>query len=242
MYKRDGYTAIIIDNPTKVYLNKDRGGSGNKSGNTNNGYRFEVDGIDVYKGDEVVINGLLFEPGGETTGGYIHNGKIDKNFVDPHTKGGNFYHTGIPDAAARNGVIGQVNGNMFLMSYGDWDRAITSGQIKISDVDWAFQNGPIMQQEGKAFDKRNDIGNPHNPASPNENIRTAVGFNKNGGLVIIYTDRPATLYELGEFLEREGATNGIYLDGVNVGYVDDLRLRGDIVDGSHTLHIQTGLQ
>ena len=137
------------------------------------------------------INGPLVNPEGEFEGGYIENGNQIKDWVDPARSSGNF--------AYQNGVIGCTNeGKMFLQGY--------SKDMKIGkkDIKWAFQNGPILLQNGE---------NINNANSKNVNIRSGIGFKANGELVTIVSKDKMTFYDFAELFQKEGCTNAIYLDG-----------------------------
>jgi len=202
---RGNYTVITIQNPESLYLMKDTKGDGD---------------IDYYRGDEVVVNGPLFNDQGDPVGGYIQNGVVQQPFVTPASGGGNFADT--------NGVIGQkTDGSKFVMTYDQW----TQKSFNEADVAWAFQNGPIVDLNGNV---------PHSPSTPRKDIpRTAMGFNASGDIVIIATKGATNMYDVGTYLKNEGVANGMFLDGANVGYLADGRQNGNMVDGSTTIHITT---
>lgn len=202
---RGNYTVITVQNPQSLYLNKDNKGDGV---------------IDYFRGDEIVVNGPLFNDQGNPVGGYIKDGVVQQPFVTPQSGGGNFADT--------NGIIGQKkDGSKFLMTYDQYMQKSFSD----SDVAWAFQNGPILDMNGTV---------PHSPNTPRKDIpRTAIGFTSSGDIMIIATKGPTNMYDVGNYLKNEGATGGMFLDGANVGYLADGRQNGNMVDGSTTIHITT---
>ncbi len=223
------YIVIKISNPDMVRLNKDRAGSGNPTiDNDGNGKLSKGDkveftgGIDGFVGDEVVINGPLFGADGNPVGGFIQDGKVIKDFINPMSlpkeEQGNFADT--------NGIIGQKkDGSNFLMTYDEWKNKTFDN----SEVSWAFQNGPILVDNDK---------NPHNPATkPLDKKRTAMGFSEDGSLTLIYTKSPTNMNAVGEYMKQEGVSNAIFLDGAGVGFIKNLEMTGQIVDGSTTLNI-----
>jgi hypothetical protein len=217
------YLVIKISNPDMVRLNKDREGSGNSyvdtdgSGKLSKGDKVEFNGIDGFVGDEVIMNGPLFGADNKPVGGFIQDGKVVQDFVTPASGGGNFADT--------NGIIGQKkDGTSFLMSYDEWQNK----NFTNSEVSWAIQNGPMLVNDGK---------NLNNASTPKRDIaRTAMGFSDDGSLTMIYTKVPTNMNAVGEYMKQEGVDNAIFLDGANVGFIDNLKTTGQIVDGSTTLH------
>ena len=202
---RGNYTVVTVQNPESLYLKQDTKGDGV---------------IDYFRGDEIVVNGPLFNDQGKPVGGYIKDGIVQQPFVTPQSGGGNF--------ADNNGVIGQKkDGSKFLLNYDQW----THKNFNDADVAWAFQNGPILEMNGN---------NPHSPSTARRDIpRTALGFNAAGDMVIIASKGPSNMFDMGEALKKEGAVGGIFLDGANVGYLADGKQNGNMVDGSTTIHITT---
>lgn len=142
-----------------------------------------------------VVNGMIFDSDYSPTGGYIDNGVQKKNWTNPSTKTGNF--------AIRNGIFGKTKtGKMIMISYEDL-RLLPAMQ-------WAFQNGPILLQQGK---------NMCNEKSDSYYTRSGIGYKDGGSIVIILALDSCTPWDLAEELKRQGCIDAIYLDGANpIGY------------------------
>lgn len=151
------------------------------------------------------VNGSLVHPDGSVVGTIVDNNSVimggTKNkiprvndqikWVDPKSGRGNFADT--------NGIFGmKKNGGFFLIRYEE------QNQLDNSEIQWAFQNGPILLSNGE---------NPHNPNSTSNYYRTGIGF-INNKLIVLSSTQKCNLHDFGMlFKEKYNVDNAIYLDG-----------------------------
>ncbi len=184
-------------------------------------------GIQVLPKDEIIVNGPINNSSSNNTdGGVIQGGNITRPFVKPDpTKKNNFNWN--------NGIFGRdKKGKYFLMTYDQWDKAKKNNNKFEKTIDFAFQNGPMLIRNGT-----NQV--PTSAADTKK--RSAMGIDKNGKLVVLYTNTEATMADLAKKCETLGLTNTIYLDGDDswAGYIDDGKQKGNLKNGAAVIHIQT---
>lgn len=138
------------------------------------------------------INGPLVHSDNSFVGGCINNNiQVSDWILNPTAEGGNF--------ANHTGIFGcDKNGKMFLVESSD------NPFITPNNTEWAFQNGPILLEEGQ---------NSCNPNGTSRNIRSGIGYNDKGQLVAIVSEDKVTFFEFGELFRKMGCKNAIYLDG-----------------------------
>jgi uncharacterized protein YigE (DUF2233 family) len=134
------------------------------------------------------VNGPLVYTDGSPVGGYIDNGIQIQEWMEPAVGGGNF--------AVGNGIFG-------VDTYGDFHMVSYENRNELPQMRWAFQNGLMLVQNGINI----------RGTSPSKNIRSGIGYDTEGNLVVIVTLEPATLYELAELFIYMDCVNAIYLDG-----------------------------
>ena len=191
--------------------------------------------------DDFVINGPLFEDNRTPVGGYILDGKTVKEFIDPKGNSGNF--------GAANGIFyHSKDGKYGLCSYDEW----VAGKIESKDsdgfplvidknnIDFAFQNGPILMEQGENLRLRND----------SQKDRSGIGFKADGSLITIHANNIG-FHDFSELFKAQGCSDAMYLDGVNCGFKGKTANGMDvnsgyndeakkIVAGSFQLHIKGG--
>ena len=151
------------------------------------------------------VNGPLVQTDGTPVGGYIDNGTIIKDWVSTESGGGNF--------AVDNAIFGLgMNGTLYMIPL--------SEKQQLPPMKWAFQNGPMLVQDGV-----NTRG-----ISQSKNPRSGIGYKKDGTLVAIISLTPVTFHEFADLFIKENCLNAIYLDGgPYVGYSDKTGSYGTLV-------------
>lgn len=187
-----------------------------------------LDTADVKIGDELVINGPLFDAQGEPVGGYLtcvantknipdkNAPKKIKEVTDTSAGGGNFQ--------PHNYIFGQhKDGSYFMQPY---DATI---RMQGLDADFVIQNGMGLLVNGE---------NICNPNSTNGKTRIAIGYNsRTNELVVADSQAPVTFHALAAEMLKYGADNALYLDGVNNGFMDDMVKNGNLPNNAVKIHI-----
>jgi len=134
------------------------------------------------------VNGPLVGTDGLPVGGYIDNGIQKKFWTDPEQGGGNF--------AVDNGIFGLgSDGKMYMFSY--------ENKNMLPEMKWAFQNGPMLVQDGKSL----------RGTSSTKFKRSGVGFNALNEIVVIVSENEVTFHEFAQLFVEVGCISAIYLDG-----------------------------
>jgi len=134
------------------------------------------------------VNGPLVHPDGRPVGGYIDNGVQIQDWVNPATIGKNF--------AVGNGIFG-------VDTYGDFHMVSYENRSELPQMRWAFQNGLMLVQDGENI----------RGTSTSKVLRSGIGYDEYGSLVVIITLDPVTLRELADMFLYMDCVNAIYLDG-----------------------------
>lgn len=152
------------------------------------------------------VNGPLVGTDGLPVGGYIDNGIQKKFWTDPIRGGGNF--------AIDNGIFGLgVDGKMYMVSY--------EKRNTLPDMQWAFQNGPMLVQNGQ-----NVRG-----TSTTKFKRSGIGFTEHGELVVLVSEDPVTFHEFAQHFLELGCVSAMYLDGgPYVGWSDNSGKKNGLVE------------
>jgi len=134
------------------------------------------------------VNGPLVGSDGLPVGGYIDNGFQKKPWAEPGLGGGNF--------AVDNGIFGVgKDGRMYMVSY--------EKRHILPQMRWAFQNGPMLVQDGKNL----------RGASSTKFKRSGIGFNASNEIVVIVSENETTFQEFAQLFVEAGCISAIYLDG-----------------------------
>ena len=155
------------------------------------------------------VNGPLVGSDQKPVGGYIDQGIQKQNWSNPSQAGGNF--------AIDNAVFGLgYDGNLYMVP--------TPQAYQLPAMKWAFQNGPILVQNGK-----NVRG-----TSQSKYVRSGIGYKSDGTLVVIVATEPVTFREFAESFVQQNCVNAIYLDGDQkyVGYADSSGSYGMVADAT----------
>ena len=160
------------------------------------------------------VNGPLVHPDGLPVGGYIDNGVQIQDWVNPMTIGKNF--------AVGNGIFG-------VDTYGDFHMVSYESRSELPQMRWAFQNGLMLVQNGE-----NVRG-----TSTSKSIRSGIGHDYEGNLVVIVTFDPVTLRELADMFLYMDCVNAIYLDGAApyVGFSNNEREPTGMVENAIKLQL-----
>jgi uncharacterized protein YigE (DUF2233 family) len=154
------------------------------------------------------INGPLVEGDGSATGTIVDNGKMIKGlqkdssdltdlveWTDPSGyKDKNF------NILDKNGIIGlKKDGKFFLIPYSE------RNDIKANEIIWAFQNGPILLQDGQ---------NTFPVTSLNKNFRTGIGYTlDHKNIITIISTEECNFHDFASLFDRYNVKNAMYLDG-----------------------------
>jgi uncharacterized protein YigE (DUF2233 family) len=137
------------------------------------------------------MNGGMFRSDGTPVGLYIQQ-KSMLAPLDTSSGAGNFY-------LKPNGVLYVTKDNKAVI-------CSTADFRDDGNIRFATQSGPMLLINGgfhPAFKK----------ASPNVNIRNAVGLLPDNTLVFAMSKEPINFYELAEYFKSLGCQNALYLDG-----------------------------
>lgn len=151
---------------------------------------------------DVVLNWPLFAPWWNPVWWYIENWKVKKDFLTTKSsvdsKGWNF--------KTINWIIGcDTNWKMHMFSYKDidsqeWSTITKTDWEKIS-FKWAFQNGPMLVQDG----------NVQTSNSSKKVDRTAIWFTKTWEIRAVQASS-VTLWEFADFCKNQWLSDTMYLD------------------------------
>jgi uncharacterized protein YigE (DUF2233 family) len=156
---------------------------------------------------EFCVNGPLVGDDGLPVGGYVDNGVQKKTWTKPAEGGGNF--------AISNGIFGlDTKGVIQMSSYEDRE--------SLPEMKWAFQNGPILVQEGK-----NTRG-----TSVSRHKRSGIGVTEDNKLIVLVSEDPLTFREFAELFVQASCVSAIYLDGgPYVGWSNN-EIKSGMVEGA----------
>lgn len=153
------------------------------------------------------VNGPLVGSDGLPLGGYIDNFHQKKDWIDPKQGGGNF--------AVTNGIFGlDAQGRLRMCSYTD--------RNSLPQMNWAFQNGPILVQDGKNIRGTSD----------SRFARSGIGFTSDNQIIVLVSEDQVTFREFAELFVEAGCVSAMYLDGgPYVGWSNN-QSRSGMVDGA----------